>query len=170
MAKGDAYDKIKNRELLGAAVESIYARCLNILKKSDDFFLLTVGGDHSIATGSIAAVSEHYGKDELALIWIDAHGDANTPETSPSLNYHGMPAAHVLGWFNRHPSNFFTKDDDKNSAYMKGLNGQRSLKHVLENGGCVHEKNFAYIGLRDIDPAEGQLLRSKPDITIFTMR
>ncbi len=132
-----------------------------------------MGGDHSIATGSIAAVSEHYGKDELALIWIDAHGDANTPETSPSLNYHGMPAAHVLGWFNKHPSQFFTDETSaagKQSKYIQGLGGKRTLKSVLENGGCVHEKNFAYIGLRDIDQAEGELLRSKPDITIFTMR
>ena len=36
---------------------------------------------------------------ELGVIWVDAHADANTPETSPSMHYHGMPAAHLMGWF-----------------------------------------------------------------------
>ena len=56
---------------------------------------LTVGGDHSIAAASIAALQRAH--PTLAVIWVDAHADANTPATSPSMHYHGMPAAHVMG-------------------------------------------------------------------------
>lgn len=60
-------------------------------------FALTMGGDRSIASGSITAVAKH--NPDLAVVWVDAHADCNTPQTSESKNYHGMPLAHVLGWF-----------------------------------------------------------------------
>ena len=65
----------------------------------------------------------------LGVIWVDAHADANTPETSPSMHYHGMPAAHLMGWFRSRLEGFdwFPK------------------RTVLE------ESRLAYIGLRDID-------------------
>jgi arginase len=60
---------------------------------------VVLGGDHSIAMGTIAGVSRHFRlKDErIGLIWFDAHGDMNTPESSPSGNIHGMPLAVALG-------------------------------------------------------------------------
>ena len=60
---------------------------------------LTLGGDHSIAAGSVSGVSEFYRrrKQRIGLIWMDAHGDINTPESSPSGNVHGMPLAALLG-------------------------------------------------------------------------
>ena len=60
-------------------------------------FALTVGGDHSVAAGSISAMLKAH--PDLCVVWVDAHADANTPATSPSMHYHGMPAAHLLGWF-----------------------------------------------------------------------
>ena len=60
-------------------------------------FALTVGGDHSVAAGSISAMLKAH--PDLCVVWVDAHADANTPVTSPSMHYHGMPAAHLLGWF-----------------------------------------------------------------------
>src|SRR5699024_1380586 len=62
----------------------------------DKKFPLILGGDHSIAIGSLAGVSRHY--DNLGVIWYDAHGDLNTAETSPSGNIHGMPLAASLGY------------------------------------------------------------------------
>lgn len=138
------YDHVVNAHLVGPAIELIYKRACDILSQRQ--FLLTIGGDHSIATGTITAVAEHYGED-LAVIWVDAHGDANTPEISPSLHYHGMPAAHVLGWFARHP---------------KGFEWMPRMK-------SVDARNMAYIGLRDIDREEGELMR-KSDLHIYTMR
>src|SRR6476646_6153309 len=60
---------------------------------------VVLGGDHSIAMGTIAGVSRHFSKrdERIGLIWFDAHGDMNTPETSPSGNIHGMPLAVCLG-------------------------------------------------------------------------
>jgi arginase len=60
---------------------------------------LVLGGDHSVAVGTVAGVSRHFRrkKQEIGLIWIDAHADMNTPESSPSGNVHGMPLACCVG-------------------------------------------------------------------------
>jgi arginase len=60
---------------------------------------LVLGGDHSVAAGTVAGVAEFYRKQnqKIGLIWIDAHSDMNTPETSPSGNVHGMPLAAIMG-------------------------------------------------------------------------
>src|SRR5215470_15150149 len=65
-------------------------------------FPLVLGGDHSVAAGTVAGVAEFYRQQrrqeqKIGLIWIDAHADVNTPETSPSGNVHGMPLAAILG-------------------------------------------------------------------------
>ncbi len=64
---------------------------------------LVLGGDHSVAAGTAAGVAEFYRRQQqkMGLIWIDAHADMNTPETSPSGNVHGMPLAAILGWARR---------------------------------------------------------------------
>jgi len=99
---------------------------------------LVVGGDHSIAAGSIsAAASVHEG---LAVVWVDAHADANTPATSPSGNFHGMPAACLLGWFG---------EDGLPPGFSEWMPAR----------GCLPEDRLAYIGLRDVDVTERQLLR-----------
>jgi ornithine carbamoyltransferase len=132
VAQGDdPYAKVKNADLIGAACHSVHTAVLQA--SIDGKFALTIGGDHSIASGSISALLESY--PDLAVVWVDAHADANTPETSPSNHYHGMPAAHVMGWFKR------------------GVLGFEWLRTVLP------EARLAYIGLRDIDPEEGRLLR-----------
>src|SRR5210317_899207 len=61
---------------------------------------LVIGGDHSIAMGTISGLSSHLNKtnEKLGLIWFDAHGDMNLPESTPSGNIHGMPLAHLLGY------------------------------------------------------------------------
>ena len=61
---------------------------------------LVLGGDHSIAVGTAAGVAAHFHKDSkrIGLIWLDAHGDMNTPDTSPSGNVHGMPLASIMGY------------------------------------------------------------------------
>jgi arginase len=140
----DVHDRVVNAHLIGPALGLVYKECSQILQRNQ--FLLTVGGDHSIATGTLAAITEKY--PDVAVVWVDAHGDANTPETSPSLHYHGMPAAHVMGWFRRQPKGF---------EWM----GERQK--------YIEESHLAYIGLRDIDPVEGKMLRGS-DCHIYTMR
>ena len=109
---------------------------------------VVLGGDHSIAMGTIAGVSRHFRKQEerIGLIWFDAHGDMNTPETSPSGNIHGMPLAVVLGI------------------------GEKSLVSLAgDEGPMVEGARAAVVGLRDVDPAEKENIRES-GIGAFTMR
>ncbi len=108
---------------------------------------VSLGGDHSIAIGSIAGVSRHFSKRgaKIGLIWFDAHGDANTAETSPSGNIHGMPLAIALGL---------------GDASLVDLGGVRPM---------VEGSRAAVVGLRDIDSQERDNL-GKLGIGTFTMR
>ena len=96
-----------------------------------------IGGDHSIAAGTISAVSSHFRAEEkeVGLIWFDAHADMNTPETSPSGNIHGMPLAAVLGY---------------GCEEMVNLEG---FAPKINPEYCVH------IGARDLDAGEKKLIR-----------
>ena len=91
---------------------------------------LIIGGDHSLGTGSIHGQLLTHG-DDLKVLWIDAHADINTPLSSSSGNYHGMPVAHLMGMFDSSPSPDF----------------QWLSKRLKPS-------NLAYIGIRDLDPAE----------------
>ncbi|HEV2986983.1 MAG TPA: arginase, partial [Candidatus Angelobacter sp.] len=72
-------------------------------------FPLVLGGDHSVAAGTVAGIAEYYRRQnqKIGLIWIDAHADINTPETSPSGNVHGMPLAAILGLGPQELANIF---------------------------------------------------------------
>ncbi len=121
--------------------ESIYTAGKAVVQKKD--FPLFIGGDHSIAVGTIAAVTDH--DEPSGLIWIDAHGDFNTPETSPSGNIHGMPLAAIIG------------------------EGHPSLVNVGRQGAKIHPDNVVMIGQRDLDINEKRRLK-KAGIAVFTMR
>jgi arginase len=113
-------------------------------------FVLTLGGDHSIAIGTISgtakAIRERLGR-EMAVIWVDAHADINTPETSESGNIHGMPVAFLAGLATEKREDIFgwLKDDQK-----------------------ISPKKLVYIGLRDIDRGEKKILRDN-GIKAFSM-
>jgi arginase len=113
-------------------------------------FVLTLGGDHSIAIGTITgtakAARERLGK-ELAVIWVDAHADINTPETSESGNIHGMPVAFLSG--------LATEENEDMFGWIQP--DQR-----------ISVKKLVYIGLRDIDKGEKQILRQH-GIKAFSM-
>ncbi|OYD06857.1 arginase [Paludifilum halophilum] len=105
-------------------------------------FPLILGGDHSIAIGTVAGVAKHHKK--MGLIWFDAHGDLNTAETSPSGNIHGMPLSVSLGL--GHPD-------------------------LVEIGGFqpkVQPENIVIIGARQLDEGERKLIRDR-GIKVFTM-
>jgi len=138
---------VMNSKVVGHSVGRVYEQVS--AAKEDGSFVLTLGGDHSIAAGSIAGVMKH--RPELAVIWIDAHGDCNVPDSSPSANYHGMPLAHLLGWF-----------DHK-------VDGFQWLEEHMERFGDLPEDRVALIGLRDVDPAEAQMLKDS-GVHVYTMR
>jgi len=108
---------------------------------------LVLGGDHSLAVGSVSGVSNHFRKrgEKVGVIWVDAHADMNTPRTSPSGNVHGMPLAALTG------------------------NGPRALTHIFDYAPKVDARNVAIVGLRDIDILEAPHVR-KSGVRAFTMR
>lgn len=110
-------------------------------------FPLVLGGDHSVAVGTISGMARHYHKrrKSLGLIWIDAHADMNTPATSPTGNVHGMPLACAIG------------------------RGPKSLTHLYGYAPKVDPKNVALVGLRNVDLSERSNVR-KSGVRAFTMR
>ncbi|EEQ83963.1 arginase [Blastomyces dermatitidis ER-3] len=116
----------------------------------DGKFVLTLGGDHSIAIGTVSgtakAIRERLGR-EMALIWVDAHADINTPETSGSGNIHGMPVAFLTG---------LAKED------------RRDIFGWLEKDHLINTRKLVYIGLRDVDRGEKKILREN-GIKAFSM-
>ena len=120
--------------------DAIYKAGKAVVKKGN--FPLFIGGDHSIAVGTVASVTND---EPTGLIWMDAHGDFNTPQTSPSGNIHGMPLAALIG------------------------EGHDSLVNVGRPGAKIHPENVVMIGQRDLDAGEKKRLK-KTGITIFTMR
>lgn len=102
---------------------------------------LVLGGDHSIAIGTVAGTTDP--DESLGVVWFDAHGDFNTPQTTPSGNIHGMALAAILG---------------------KGSFGEEPWAHTP----AVSEENVAIVGLRDVDAAERRLIRDS-DVTAYTM-
>lgn len=117
--------------------------CNKVSKVMDEGrFPLVLGGDHSIAIGTIAGVTQH--KKNLGVIWFDAHGDINTEETSPSGNIHGMPVAVSLGY------------------------GHERLTSIGGNAPKLKPNKFVYIGCRDLDAGERKVLKEL-GITVFTM-
>ncbi len=109
-------------------------------------FPLCLGGDHSMALGTIAGIASYCKKNRLKLgiIWIDAHADMNTDETSPSGNIHGMPMAAALGLGNERLVNFY------------GFAPK------------VKSENCALIGVRSIDMQERMNIK-KAGLPVFTM-
>ncbi len=109
---------------------------------------LLLGGDHSLAAGSVSGVAEFYRRQsqKIGVLWIDAHSDFNTPETSPSGNVHGMPLAALLGL------------------------GPETLANIFGYSPKIAAENTVLIGVRDIDAAERENLRRAGIAEVYTMR
>jgi arginase len=113
----------------------------------DGVFPVSLGGDHSIAIGTLAGVAKFYRdkKQSIGCIWVDAHGDMNTPKSSPSGNVHGMPFAAILG------------------------HGPELLTKIFGYAPKLEPENCALIGIRDLDPRERRLVKES-GVNTFTMR
>ncbi len=108
---------------------------------------IVLGGDHSIAAGTVSGVSEFYRRkrQRIGLLWIDAHTDINTPDSSPSGNVHGMPLGAIMGLF---PS---------------------PLTDLYEFSPKVQPQNCVLVGIRDVDNHERENIK-KSGVHVFTMR
>lgn len=116
------------------------------LAKNEGYLPIVMGGDHSIAIGTIAGLSAYYKKKNIkfGVVWVDAHADMNTPETSPSGNIHGMPLAVSVGL------------------------GAKELTSIHGDFVKVDPKNVALIGIRDLDVEEKKNVK-KTGINAYTM-
>ena len=114
---------------------------------SEGFLPLVLGGDHSIAAGVAAGVASYFRKDrkQIGYLWLDAHGDMNTPETSPSGNVHGMPLAVIMGY------------------------GAPELVDLLGFKPKAEPGNIVIVGARDLDAQERKIVK-KSGVHVFTMR
>jgi len=108
---------------------------------------IVLGGDHSLATGSVAAIASWLRKEDkkLGLIWVDAHGDMNTPETSNSGNVHGMPLAALLG---------------PEPAELARIGGEVP---------AVLAEHTVLVGIRNLDEIEKKLVKASK-VHVFTMK
>jgi arginase len=111
------------------------------------YFPVVLGGDHSVAIGTQAGVAKFYRdrNQEIGCLWIDAHADMNTPESSPSGNVHGMPFAASLG------------------------RGPEELTNIFGFVPKLRPERCALIGVRDLDAPERQVVRGS-GVSVFTMR
>ena len=133
----------RNSTIVGNSLEVIYNSISHAHKQKS--FVLTLGGDHSIGAATVLSVLSH--RPQTGIIWVDAHADINTPETSNTGNLHGMPIALAMKLCDR--------ESVPGMSWMKG-------KPILD------PKQIVYIGLRDLDPGERRFIRNL-GIKAFTM-
>ncbi|WP_163192999.1 arginase [Clostridium thermarum] len=133
-------EKLKFYDVVIDANTKLAFRVFEAISKGN--FPLILGGDHSLGLGSIAGVSKHI--KNIGVIWIDAHGDMNTHETTLTGNIHGMPLAASMG-----------KGPDK-------------LVNLFEHRVKVKDENVVHIAGRDLDPGEIELIKNSK-LKAFTM-
>ena len=142
------FRKMKKPKAVSAVTQALSQQVYDQAVKGR--LVLTLGGDHSIAIGTIAgtakAIRERLGR-EIAVIWVDAHADINTPETSDSGNIHGMPVAFLTGLAKESRPDIFGWIKDENR---------------------ISTQKLVYIGLRDIDRGEKKILQEH-GIKAFSM-
>ncbi len=129
---GEAAD-VNNLEHVLQVNRHIHACVLGMRRKNANAFMLVIGGDHSLAIGTLGGLADSCNR--LGILWIDAHADFNTPQSSPSGNAHGMPLAIACG------------------------RGSLPLRSVADRDPMVLENDVFVLGCRDIDPPELEALR-----------
>ncbi len=138
-----AGEEVKHLAAVKSVCEEVSERAAATV--SEGLFPVFLGGDHSIAIGTVSGVARSTPEGRTGLIWVDAHADFNTPTTSPSGNIHGMPLATLTG--RGHPD-------------LVGIGGP---------GASVRTDDVVIIGLRSVDLEEKDLLR-EAGVKVYTMR
>jgi len=130
---------------IAAVSEEVAQRVAQTL--DEGLFPISLGGDHSIAIGTLSGVSKHHHDGGLSIgcLWIDAHADMNTPESSPSGNIHGMPFAALLGY------------------------GPDPLTKIFGYAPKLRAKDCVLVGARDLDGRERRIVKDA-GVHVFTMR
>ncbi len=138
-----AGEEVKHLAAVTSVCEEVSDRAAAIV--SEGLFPIFLGGDHSIAIGTVSGVARSASGERTGVIWVDAHADFNTPATSPSGNIHGMPLSTLTG--HGHPD-------------LVGIGGP---------GASVRTEDVVIIGLRSVDVQEKNLLH-EAGVKVYTMR
>jgi len=139
---------VKNAKYLEEIAETCKGLADTVRKTLEaDLLPLVLGGDHSVAVGTAAGVASYFHSQSkrVGLIWLDAHGDMNTPESSPSGNVHGMPLASIMGY------------------------GPAELTELAGIKPMIEPRNVVLVGVRDLDSKERRLMKES-GAHVFTMR
>jgi arginase len=136
-------EEAKHLDAVRSVCEEVSERAANIV--SEGLFPIFLGGDHSIAIGTVSGVANSTSGERTGVIWVDAHADFNTPETSPSGNIHGMPLATLTG------------------------RGTPDLVEIGGPGASVNAEDVVIIGLRSVDLEEKNLLH-EARVKVYTMK
>lgn len=126
---------------IAGVCREIYSQAMDVNTRGE--MALFLGGDHSLSIGTVSAITAS--EASVGVLWVDAHGDFNTPEISPSGNVHGMSLACLMG------------------------RGPAELTGIGRAGAKIQPSQAIIIGARDIDPKERDLLREM-NVRVFTMR
>lgn len=137
------HGKLKNE----IKVRQMFGKLSRLVTKAveDDRIAITLGGDHSIAMATISATASNH--PEMCLVWVDAHADINTVQTTTSGHFHGMASSFLIKQVPQMLAN-----PNRNSVSVKP---------------CIDAKNMVYIGLRDVQSCELEIIR-KANVTYFT--
>lgn len=136
----DTDTNLRNLKAITEATEALGDKVFTVAEAGN--FPLVLGGDHSIAIGTLAGISERH--ENLGVIWYDAHADMNTSDTSPSGNIHGMPLAASFG------------------------HGHEKLTNIRGYSPKVKPENIVIIGARSVDPGERELIKEH-GIRVYSM-
>lgn len=140
---GDKKSRLKNIEQITEFSQRLSEVVYEGLESGK--FPLVIGGDHSLGIGSVCGASKFFGADNLCVIWVDAHTDINTQDTSPTGNVHGMSLASLLGY------------------------GEEALANICGETPKIKPQNIIYIGSRDIDAGEKEIIE-REGISVFSMK
>jgi arginase len=135
--------EVKHLAAVKRVCEEVSERAAAIV--SEGMFPIFLGGDHSIAIGTVSGIARSASGERTGVIWVDAHADFNTPATSPSGNIHGMPLATLTG------------------------RGHPDLVGIGSPGASVRTEDVVIIGLRSVDVEEKRLLR-EAGVRVYTMK
>jgi arginase len=137
----DTDGEVRHLDAVRSVCEEVAGRAGAMV--SEDLFPIFLGGDHSISIGTVSGVVRSSGR--TGVLWLDAHADYNTPETSPSGNIHGMPLGVLTG------------------------RGHPDLVSIGGEGASVRPENVVILGLRSVDVQERGLLR-EAGVRVYTMK
>jgi arginase len=136
-------EEVRHLEAVRSVCAEVAQRAVAVV--SDGLFPIFLGGDHSVSIGTVSGVAAASAGARTGVIWLDAHADFNTPDTSPSGNIHGMPLATLTG------------------------RGHPDLVEIGGPGGSVRAEDVVLIGLRSVDLEERNLLR-EAGAKVYTMK